>query len=344
MAGVLVFSLTVISFLTLHSSVQSSSEIPQQADEYTVWPRDNATSLSEGFPWPLCVKVTGENCPGLMDWLEHLCTRDVGQTCDVGNGSRSDRSVVLKLRPGVHVLSAYAIRQEKIGQYKIERVLDPAKFWFCNFSSLTIKGDSVSKPLLLAADEQESHQPVATVKSEKRQQKCDETIDWLSSDTWRAALAFRGGGRLLLENLRIQSNFWSYGSKMVPQYFLAVWNVQSYEVIRCTFHLGFGHGAIASIHSNDVASFKAIVRHCDINITLDETDQKVHRGVPAVIALSSSKTTTYFHPKANISCTSAPRKLTIEGCEFLVNYPVRLSTRWVCKNVAHGIMYCVTVQ
>ena len=323
MAGVDIFVLIVFGFCACYSSAHSSSEIHQQAEVYTVWPRDNVTNLSEGFPWPLCSNVTGENCPGLMDWLEHLCTRDVGPTCDVGNGSLSDRSVVLKLRPGVHVFQVYALSEKKRGRLNFK--LDPAKFWLCSFSSLTIKGDSGSTPVLLAQDKNVSHTRIALRKSGKQNKKCETTFDWPSADQLRAALAFHGGGRLLLENLRIQSNFRSKGGKVQPQHFFALWDVQNYEVAGCTFHLGFGHGAIISIHSKDVASFKATVRECDINMTFDARDLPMQRGVPALMALSASTTSTNFRPKVNVCRLSAPRKITIERCAFLVNYPFGLS-------------------
>ena len=105
-------------------------------EEYTVWPKDNASRLPENYPWPSCDKTTGSQCPGLIDYLQHFCTREDNQGCQKRNESVSERHVLLNLLPGQHKMDLWKIFSWELlfHQGNVSTTMYPDYFWFCNVS------------------------------------------------------------------------------------------------------------------------------------------------------------------------------------------------------------------
>ena len=254
-----------------HSSFQTSLlpfEVFGQTEQYTAWPRDmyNDTILLDEFPWVSCNSVTGENCPGVVDVLRHVCVAGDAYNCEKGIGKRNllRKHVVLNLRPGLHRVR---IRNVNVldGNRRLIRL---ANFWHCNFTTLTIKGsrDYRIKTEIMALAERFG----LNGEDEAEMDKCTWTAsahdDGTQPPSW-TAFAFYGGANLIIKDLTFRP-MPEPNIRILSRTSISMLNVPSVELNRCRFHMESPGGAMSFIYTREVSNFAVVIQKCQFNLHL----------------------------------------------------------------------------
>ena len=231
-------------------------------EEYTVWPKDNASRLPEDYPWPCCDKRTGRQCPGLIDYLEYFCTREDNQGCQKRNESVSERHVLLNLLPGQHKMdlwetfSGYASIRNK----QLYTQMAPDFFWFCRVS-VTFQGSGLSKTTILTGSEVAHDQQKYT-----NSPVCHlERLYSLQPSFW-SVFAFRGGGNIAFQDIAFQTSYSpGTGSKYRFQAIIAVWDLAILNIKNCTFELVFPQRAVAAFYSAEADRFSISLENSEFH-------------------------------------------------------------------------------
>ena len=311
--AVLKLLIIVIFHSFVEISVSSSEDEADQTEHYTAWPRDNDTILTEDFPWTSCNIVTGENCPGVMDVIRHICVPGDAKECEPSSelGNLSGRHIVLNLRPGLH-----RVGLRKVLDKPSERFIF-FKYWLCNCTTLTIQGSrDLSTEVMASADAYESsHQ------FENWYEKCTSLVlNNALHPSW-TIFAFYGGGKLIFKDLIFRSaseprlrNF-DRGS-------ISTLNVPSVEIIRCRFNMDSMEGAVALIYTLDFANITATMQACefDLHFFSHGMDSKIRRSEfsPPLVFGNLEIASTWL--PGNVPSRHNQGNVTLQKCTFLENF------------------------
>ena len=267
------FILSLVFFTVISGRCDSTHGRSKAIEEYTVWPKDNASRLLEGYPWPSCDKTTGSQCPGLIDYLEHFCTREDNQGCHKRNESVSERHVVLKLLPGQHKMDLREnLKFKSFGGAEFSLTLD--FFWFCEVS-LNWKGSHLpghSTEILTTT------QRIPQSSTLRNRSKC-EWIDRRFEQRYLwSLLAFRGGGVIRFEDLSFRHTPVQGDDAATPRTVIIVLDVRRFEMLRCNFvGMSENGGSLTVLYSDN--SFPVTIVDC--HFQLDYVFHRFRRSVPA---------------------------------------------------------------
>ena len=227
-------------------------------EEYTVWPKDNASRLPEDSPWPSCDKTTGSQCPGLIDYLEHFCTREDNQGCHKRNESVSERHVLLKLLPGQHKMDlweTFHVREEESTWDPMtdrDRMI-PNNFWFCRVS-VTFQGVSLKSTIVIPASGEVSHNRLKLKKAPIQLTGCELNALYSPQRPFWSVFAFRGGGAVTFQDIEFQANSSAVAAHQF-QAVITVWDLSDLKITNCIFDLVFPQGAVVVLYSKETEGF-----------------------------------------------------------------------------------------
>ena len=330
--------LTVVSFCIMASRSVSASGDRKVLEEYTVWPKDDASRLSEDYPWPSCVKTTGSQCPGLIDYLERFCTREDKQGCQKRNESVSKRHVLLNLLPGQHKMDLWKVFQldyylsEFNDLHTRSPFLDAGYFWYCS-DSLTMRGSKVSETVVSITHRRHSQ--------EEQDNSTDvgdcgiKTTFHLKDDLW-SAFAFRGGASVRFQDIGFhtarnatpltkQVKYW-YGDHLIEeeresshaqQTVIFAWDIVELEMIGCRFEdLTPKQGALTALYSQEMTTVSINLTKCDFHssVTGGIRAPSPAKAVPFVLIQSTEHLTTQARSSAPSSLKMAV--IVISLCTF----------------------------
>ena len=322
-------------FLILHPfleiSFSSSENEVDQTEHYTAWPRNNDTNLSEDFPWTSCNSVTGENCPGVVDVIRHLCIpADI--TCERGQRKTATegplgKHVVLKLRPGVHSVGLTKVVNKLL--YSTSFIL--SNYWFCNFTTFTVEGttgNGVKTEVIASADSFTSNQWNSDI---------DVTCVRPSfSNTLQPSLtlfAFYGGGKLIFKDLTFRSTSSAKRSSHVVSRIrtaISTLNVRGVEIIQCRFNnIELTEGAVSLIFGSDLPSIAATIQASEFNLHfyVDVSNEKGNNWDSPPVLIESFKISPFFNSTWRIRSrrsTLSPSggNVVLQNCRFSSKYTV----------------------
>ena len=286
---------------TMCRSANSRGTIQQE--EYIAWPRNDSAPLSGEFPWSTCNSTTGESCPGVLDWIEHLCTVRDDQTCEGrSNEVISRRQVLVTLLPGTH-----RVRKDR-------PLVFPESFWFCNFS-LTIRGNKVSDTTVVATKPSAAHQYNRTNNHSCKFWLCGENPN-------DSAFAFRGG-RIRLQDLSFR-HLYEGKLNFDEDCIIATLNVLSFEMVRCRFETEqVCQGALSVLFSEWVNEFRVIIQDTEFHTNIKEAGEVCWESIPPVNIQWLLMGKTCFHDMSEGFRTIWPtnffsRVVSIQSCKFVV--------------------------
>ena len=293
-----------------------------QTEEYTAWPRDNDTILSEEFPWASCDNVTGENCPGVMDIIRHICIHpgeDKDCRKDIEMGNVSNKHVVLQLLPGVHHirLTNTADRHESAESFIL------FKYWLCNFNALTIQGTRGLETEVMALGDGLNHGSGAW--ESVWMGKCALTIIGSTQQPSWTTFAFFGGGTLTFKDLTFRSipEPWPFA---LPRASISTLNVPRVQVIRCRFNVESTEGAVSLIYTEGFSRFTAEILACKFNLNFssrgkDENILIIRQNLPPIVIESLTDLLSGLVRQTSATNNSWGN-VTILNCRFWSNYTV----------------------
>ena len=317
-----VFTLLTVAFLSCSHTSLSNSAFDDfgQTEHYTAWPRDNDTILTEDFPWTSCNKVTGENCPGVMDVIRHICRRFRGNldSCTeryFAMRNLSNKRVVLNLRPGMH--------RVELRQVNVETFFTLSSYWSCNFSTLTIqgsKGNDMETEVMALADSFEANRK----KGATWLRRCPlPSVNNIRQASW-TVFAFYGEVKLIFKDLTFRSKP-ETASRILSVSFISTLNVRSIEIIRCRFNVESAAGAVSIIYTANIANITVKLQACEFNMHFCsngiDTQIREHKFSPPLLfgilekpSMSSSwPPSSSAHGKGNV---------TLNNCKFWSNYTI----------------------
>ena len=332
------FILSLVSFTVISGRSDSTHSRSKAIEEYTVWPKDNALRLPEDYPWPSCHKTTGSQCPGLIDYLEHFCTREDNQGCQRRNESVSGRHVVLNLLPGRHKMDLWKVFQLDYylsgfnDLYTRSPFLNAGHFWHCS-DSLTMRGSKVSETVISITHRRHSQeeQDNATEVGD-----CGiKTTFHLKDDLW-SAFAFRGGASVRFQDivfhtarnatpLTKQVKHW-YGDHLIEEEresshaqhtVIFAWDIVELEMIGCRFEdLTPMQGALTALYSQDMTTVSINLTKCDFHssVTGGIRAPTPAKAVPFVLIESTEHLTAQAKSSAPSSLKMAG--IVISHCTF----------------------------
>ena len=323
-------SLVLVIFA--RDSCHSVHGVTAKTEEFTVWPKNNGSRLPEDYPWPSCDKTTGSQCPGLIDYFEHFCTREDNQGCQKRNESVSERNVLLNLLPGRHTMDLwenfyfhFVANPYQHFTKKTMYGLRPGHFWFCRVS-MTIKGNNMSETFISLTNhshryygqQNSSHEPACTLEHEETGP---------SGALW-SAFAFRGGGSVRFQDIVFQtkaaSSLSTATSQRVYRYqthqsVITVWDIAAFEMVRCRFpEMLPAQGALVALYSDDVTSFSLRLKKCDFQSHFTRNYHWPRSSFPFVSIASTLRQMDKFNDKISAHISSKiTSEVLLESCTFL---------------------------
>ena len=262
-------------------------------EEYTVWPKETAEPLPNGYPWKSCNRTTGADCPGLSDYIHHFCVDYGNAGCPRKNRILAEKRVILNLLPGEHKIT---FRRCFLwfglgGNVETE----PQCHLFCNVSELSIRGEHVPQaetsilavrmevPKRLKSDGESNH-PHAN----PCDWNCGVRLKHAAAD-W-SAFAFRGGGNVTFQDITFRSeSLFPRVPEENGQNFISAWDLGRFKVQRCHFpELRNWMGALALLSSKNVMGVpyltEMIVKDCTFGFSIEARGSSF-RSCPAIAIL-----------------------------------------------------------
>ena len=290
-----------------------------KAEVHTAWTSQNDTVLSERYPWTSCNSTTGERCPGILDWIGHLCTQGKNQACEQKSFNVSARRVILNLRPGIHRVARWSI-EDSSGFFM------PDFFWFCNFS-LEIAGNSTSDTTIMITDR------VTTLDYSRQRRPANCTFLFDGREVpGIAAFAFHGG-KISFKDL----NFQPSTDAMPDTYSIIVtWDVMNLEMVRCNFkRMPLRHGAVLAAYSKDNFNHRMAIRDIEFHHVTTSNAKVLFYNIPPICVRQLITKESYdrqsalkrmlipfaFRMQCPLKLFTHIISMSIQRCKFQTTYP-----------------------
>ena len=307
--------------------------VTDQTEEYTVWPKDNASRLPEDYPWISCDKTTGSQCPGLIDYLEHFCTREDNQGCQKRNESVSERHVLLDLLPGQHKMDLWESFQfdfinrpwhQDVPGYEREG-LRPGHFWFC-WVSITFSGSKVSQTTISLTNPN-YHQHLQNQNHSLYDKTCNLKPEMNLKGALWSACGFRGGGGVRFQDIVFETEaanpprqLYTFPWYSTKQAVITVWDIAYFEMVRCRFPKMLPtQAAVVVLYSKDAANVSLILKDCDFHTHFSSSHHWPRSGLPFLL-ITSTKQWIDDDKDASSSrllMSNANLKVSLERCTFI---------------------------
>ena len=309
-------------------SCNSAHRMTDITEEYTVWPKDNASSLLEDYPWPSCAKTTGSQCPGLIDYLEHFCTPEDNQGCQKRNDSVSERHVLLNLLPGQHKMD---LRENFYFNFALKPIEDleeemaglrPGNFLFC-WVSITVRGTKLFKTVIEITNHS-IHQYVPQNSSDDK--PCELRLKGgLQGALW-SAFGFLGGGGVRFQDILLETRAANPPPQLytnldyhTQQAVITTWDIPFFEVERCRFpEIMPMQAAVVALYSNDAAKFSLWLKDCDFQSHFSSNGPWPGSSFPFVsIAHRWMDELSFEYEPSGPILSEATSEILLERCRFL---------------------------